>query len=372
MRTLALTLALASLPSLAGAQQWPSVSGQVTVQTAPPLPPPPPQPVYVQQPQYALPPPPPPPVGYAPQYAQPTLVTPRLNYNLVYGPDPVSSGARAYLVTVQSINGMALGLSFAGIAQARSPSIYSGAMLLGGGIGAVSSLLASRNGVTSGEAGAVNHGTFLGGVGAMFTGFALANSIKDGRAVAGIVAGGLTLGTGAGILWAAQSPLSGRVEFTASMGYLGAFTAAHLFLATRGYGTFDGRDDDPSAVLGWSSLGATAAGLVAGALLAPNVQMSAARVRWMSLSALGGWFVIGSSSALLAADGDGEDVLLAYSIGSMVGVGGGLALGYFLTQNTDSYWERMHEGVARRTGPTLNVSPGGPGGSPGLSLGGTF
>lgn len=373
MRKLALTFALASIPSLAAAQQWPGVSGQITVQTAPPPPPPPQQPVYVQQqpPQYA--PPPPPPAGYAPQYPQPMqLPPPRLNYNLVYGPEPISSGARVQLVVGQSINGMGIGLALAGVADARSSSIYSGAMLLGGGVGAVASLLATRDGITMGQASAINFGTLFGGLAATFTAVGLSRTI-EGRGVAGLFAGGLALGTGAGIAWASQSPLSGRVEFASSVGIWSAFVGTHLYLATRGYGTWDDATSrNEFTVLGWSSLGLTAAGLVAGVLLAPNVPVSAARMRWINLAGLGGYTVIGLSSLLLAADGSGEDALMAYSIGSIAGLGGGLVLGYFLTQNTDSYWDRMHEGVARRQGPSLTVAPGGPGGSPGLSFGGTF
>lgn len=366
MRTVALTLAFACLPSLAAAQQWPTVSGQITVQTAPPPPPPQqqmvvqaqqPQPVYVQAP-------PPPPPAYAPV----PMMQPRLNYNMVYGPEPATTGARVQLVVGQAVNGMALGLSLAGLADARSTAIYSGAMLLGGGAGAVGALLASRDGITAGQAAAVNYGSIFGGLAAMFTAFGLSNSHIEGRAVAGIVAGGLAVGTGAGIAWAAQTPLGGRVEFASSMGLWSAFLGAHLYLATRGYGTFDSRASDGLSVLGWSSLGFMAAGLTAGVLLAPQVPVSAARMRWINLSAAGGYAVIGLSSLLLAADGTGEDALMAYSIGSMVGVTGGALLGYFLTTNTDSYWERMHEGAASRRGPTLGFSPG----SSGAPLGGTF
>lgn len=368
MRTVALTLAFACLPSLAAAQQWPTVSGQITVQTAPPPPPPqqmvvqaPPQqqPVYVQAP-----PPPPPQQAYAPV----PMMQPQLNYNMVYGPEPATTGARVQLVVGQAVNGMALGLTLAGLADARSSAIYSGAMLLGGGVGAVGALLASRDGVTAGQAAAVNYGSVFGGLASMFTAFGLSNSRLGDRAVFGIVAGGLAVGTGAGIAWAAQTPLGGRVEFASSMGIWSAFLGAHLYLATRGYGTWDGRGDNEVTVLGWSSLGFMAAGLTAGVLLAPQVPVSAARMRWINLSAAGGYAVIGLSSLLLAADGTGEDALMAYSIGSMVGVTGGALLGYFLTTNTDSYWERMHEGAASRRGPTLAFSPG----STGAPLGGTF
>jgi hypothetical protein len=372
MRKLSLTLALVSLPSLAAAQQWPSVSGQITVQTAPP-PPPPQQPMYVQQqpqPQYA--PPPPPPV-YAQGYPQPMqLQQPRLNYNMVYGPEPMSSGARVQLVVGQAVNGMALGITLAGAFGAERPAIFSGSMLLGGGIGAVGALLASRDGVTAGQAAAINNGTIFGGLAATFTLLGLSNGSLSERAAFGVVAGGLALGTGAGIAWASQTPLGGRVEFASSMGLWSAFVGAHLYLATRGYGTWDDRTSTSEfAVLGWSSLGLMAAGLTAGVLLSPNVPVSAARMRWINLAGVGGWGIIGLSSLLLASDGSSNDALMAYSIGSIAGLGGGLVLGYFLTQNTDTYWERMHE-TARRTGPTLNVAPGGPGGSPGVSLVGTF
>jgi len=369
MRHSTFTLALAFLPSVAAAQQWPTVSGQITVQT--PAPPPPPQ-VVVQAP-----PPPPPPqvVMQAPPPPPPPQVVmqappPRLGYNMVYGPEPVTSGARVQLVVGQTVNGMALGFTLVGAFGANGSSVFAGSMLIGGGIGATAALLGTRDGITPGQAAAINYGTAFGGLGSMFAAIGLSQEPSfNPREATGLIAGGLALGTGAGIAWASQRPLSGRVEFAASLGLWSAFLATHLYLATKAYGI---RSVDSVAVLGWSSFGFMAAGLTAGVLLAPGVPVSAQRMRWINLAALGGWAVIGLSSLLLASDSGDDSARVAYSIGSIAGVAGGGLLGYFLTQGSDAYWERANDSAARRGRPTVSFAPGASGANLGASLFGTF
>jgi hypothetical protein len=297
---------------------------------------------------------------------------PRLGYNMVYGPEPVTSGARVQLVVGQTVNGMAMGLTLVGALGGDRSAVFAGSMLLGGGIGATAALLGSRDGVTPGQAAAINYGTAFGGLGAMFSAFGLSRSSIEERGVMGLVAGGLALGTGAGLAWASQRPLSGRVEFAASFGLWSAFVGAHLYLATNGYGTWSSRGDEELPVLGWSSLGFMAAGLTAGVLLAPSVPVSAQRMRWINLGALGGWTVIGLSSLLLASDSGGDSARVAYSIGSIAGVAGGGLLGYFLTQGSDAYWERANDSAARRGRPTVSFAPGASGANLGASLFGTF
>jgi hypothetical protein len=295
-----------------------------------------------------------------------------LTYNMVYGPEPVTGGARVQLVVGQTINGMGLGLALAGLAGSERIPIYTAMALLGSGTGAAIALLASRDGVTPGQAAVINNGTVFGGLAAGMMLLGLSDRGISSRTVFGLLAGGLALGTGAGVVLAAQRPLSGRVEFASSMGLWSTFLGAHLYLGSRGYGSWDRYGDTEVPVLGWSSLGFLAAGLTAGILLAPSVPVSAARMRWINLAAAGGWAVIGFSSFLLATGGTGNDMLMAYSIGSIVGVAGGAALGYFLTQDTDTYWERMHDGITGRRGPTIGFAPGADGSSLGASLVGSF
>lgn len=368
-RLLALSLPLLALPTAARAQSWP-VQGTVTVQTQAP-PPPPPAPAQVEV-QMQAPPPPPvvveqPPVLPPPPTAPPppmVIQQPTLGYNLVYGPDPETVGARVQLVVGQGLNGMALGLCVAGLAGAERSAIYSGALLLGGGLGAVGALLATRDGVTTGQAAVINNSTLFGGAVAGYALLGLNESRINERTTWGVLGAGLLLGTGAGIAVATQRPLSGRVEFASSLGGWSAFFGGHLYFATQGYN----RADSGLAIFAWSSLGLMAAGVAAGALIAPNVPVSAARMRWINLSGLGGWAVIGLSSLLLASDGDGRDAMMAYGIGSIAGAAGGAVLGYFLTANVDAQWARGREEARNQ----VSFSPGGPGGSPGLSLSGTF
>lgn len=342
MRKTLLTLALLAAPSLASAQQWPP-------------PPPPPQDggqLVVQQ---------------ADGSVTPVQAAPQLQYNMVYGPEPDSSGARLTLTVGQAINGMGLGLSLAMLTGSESPGVYGGALLLGGGVGAVAALVASRHGITEGQADAVNFGSGFGGLASMFLLFGI-NENFSSQAVGGILAAGLTLGTAGGIVAATQNPLSGRVNFAASLGLWGAFLGSHVWIGTRGYGA--DRASDALRSLGWSSFAVMGAGLAAGALLAPSVHVSARRMRYINLAATGGWAVIGLSSALFASGSGGDAVLTAYGFGSIAGVAAGAVVGTLLTDDTDAFWEQQRRTTARNF--DVNLAPGGPGGSLGLSLGGSF
>ncbi|MBI5515514.1 MAG: hypothetical protein HY909_17165 [Deltaproteobacteria bacterium] len=354
-----LTLALALAPGAAFAQPWQA-------------PPPPPDP--------SAPPPP-------PQAASSELVVQQpdgsvssvqsardLQYNLVFGPEPVSSGGRLELSVTQGLNGMGIGLSLAALSGSRSPGVYAGASILGGGLGLATALVLTRDGITEGQSSAINMGTLYGGLGALFLSFGIADGLSV-QAVGGIFAAGLTLGTVGGIVASFQRPLAGRVQFAGSLGVWSSFVSAHLFLATQGYGSFS-RDDSAGAVrvFGLTSFGTLGAGLLAGALLAPNVNVTASRMRFINLAAVGGATVVGLSSMLFALESRDENALLtAYGIGAIAGAVGGAALGYLLTNRHDEFWFQQRQGqVASRRGFELNLLPGGPNGTPGLSLGGTF
>lgn len=350
MRTIALAFALVSAPSLAFAQQWPP----------PPPPPPPDGQLVVQQPDGSL------------AMVQPANQVP---YNLVLGPEPDSSSARLQLITVQGLNGAGIGLGIAMLSGSESPGVYAGSVILGAGVGVAGAAIFSRDGLTQGQASAINNGTILGGLASTFTMLGIASGLTS-RSVGGVLSAGLALGTTGGIIAALQRPVAGKVEFATSLGLWGAFTSAHLFLGTRAYGIDN--VDSASRVLGFSSLALLAGGVTAGALLAPNVRVSSTRMRYINLAGLGGYAVVGLSAlAFATSSNNGDTMLTAYGVGSIVGAGAGLALGVFLTNQTDSMWlsPAGQQRMARRERARerdINLMPGGPFGTPGLSLGGTF
>jgi hypothetical protein len=297
-----------------------------------------------------------------------------LQYNLVFGPEPMSPGARTELAITQGLAGVGIGVSLATLAGSRSPGVYAGASLLGAGLGLTTALVLTRDGVTEGQSASINTGSLYGGLGSMFLSVGLADGLTT-QAVGGIFAVGLTLGTVGGVVASFQRPLAGRVQFASSLGVWSSFVSAHLFLATQGYGTFaSGRSSTAFRVFGLTSFGTLGAGLVVGALLAPGINVSAARVRYINLAAVGGAAVVGLSSMLFALEArDSETLLTAYGIGAIVGAIGGGALGYLLTDRTDDFWFQQRQGQATaRRGGDWSLLPGGPNGTPGLSLGGTF
>ena len=194
-------------------------------------------------------------------------------------------------------------LTLAGLADARSSAIYSGAMLLGSGVGASSALLASRDG----HPGQTRGGQLRLRVSrpsrqcSRRSGSPTASS---DRAVFGIVAGGLAVGTGAGDRVggpdAPRGPASVRLPPWAS----GRLPRRPPLPRDARVQHLTG-PATTALVLGWSSLGFMAAGSPP-ACCSRRRSRDAARMRWINLSAAGGYAVIGLSSLLLAADGTGE------------------------------------------------------------------
>jgi hypothetical protein len=354
MKSLVVCFALVALPTTAWSQTQPNNWPVQPSQANPPgaqLPPPPPQ-----QNNLVL--------------TEPTVRLPlRNSYNLVYGPEPLSSGARLTLVIGQGINGAMLGLSVAMIANPNSSSVYSGAMLLGAGVGVVAAMLATRDGITEGQEAAVNRGSLFGGISALYLMLSI-NSRLSESAAGGILATGLTLGTVGGILAAVNKPLAGRVEFASSIGIWAAFLAGHTFLLTNGFGTFGGSGRESARALGVSSLVLMGGGIVAGALLAPSVPISAARMRWINLAGLGGWLVVGLSASLFASDGRSDEVRVPYALGSLIGASAGIVLGALFTSDADNGWQQRAHTTSRNR---IALMPGGTMDAPlGLSLAGTF
>ncbi|MFO0562531.1 MAG: hypothetical protein U0269_31230 [Polyangiales bacterium] len=309
-----------------------------------------------------------------------SFLAPVPNYNLVYGPDPVTLGARLNLVIGQTLFGMSLG-SFVPLMIAgnsiRAEHI-AGGILLGGALGAAGSLVASLNGVTQGQAIAVNFGSGAG-LGLGFSVAALAG-LRDMQLSFGLIAAGQALGTAAGAIIALQRPLSGKMSYISSLAGWGAMATWHVYAGVTNLGAGTSIE-----AMGGVLLGGLAAGTLAGALTAPFVHVSADRMGWIDLSMAAGWLVVGSSAGLFAASSGSGGI--AYAWGSIAGVGLGALFGILITRDSDRYWHQAREqqlqqaqgaqGRQARLRPTqqpsVHFAPGGPGNTPmGFTLAGTF
>ncbi|MDP3277185.1 MAG: hypothetical protein Q8Q09_18490 [Deltaproteobacteria bacterium] len=310
-----------------------------------------------------------------------TLAIPQ--YNLVYGPDPVTGGARAQLVVGQLFAGMALGGLIPAMANVGRAEVIAGGLLLGGAVGVAGSLLASMNGVTAGQALVVNLGSTTGfGVGAGIA--ALAGGVSGGissGALFGLMGAGIALGTAGGAVAAMYRPLSGKVAMVSTGIGWGAMVGTHIFIAT-----LNTSSAVTSAPLGGLLLGGMAVGGVTTTLLAGRTDISADRMGWINLSMAGGWLVFGLSSALFGSSLPAGGLVTAYSVGSILGAVAGGVFGVLITRRVDDFWVAAHDAqqnsvtVQRsarlhRTPSPINVNfvPGGPNGAPvGASLMGTF
>jgi hypothetical protein len=313
------------------------------------------------------------------------------NYNLVYGPDPISFGARVNLVTGGTITGMLFGGFVPAIFPGFRGEHVGAGVLLGGALGMAGSLLASMNGVTQGQAIAVNLGTGIG-LGLGFS-VAMITTPQSAGTILGIAASGIALGTLGGALLAMQRPLSGSMSFVGSMAAWSTVLTSHICF---GVGCTRGSPSTAVPIMGGAIAAGLVGGTVLGALTAPSVRISSDRMGWIDLSMSVGTLVVGGSASLFAASGGGADI--AWGWGAIAGAGLGALFGVLITQNTDAFWHRARQeqlrqptqtgddnGAARPRASTrpprrgglpmdLHMSPGGGmGQSPyGLTFTGTF
>jgi hypothetical protein len=308
-----------------------------------------------------------------------SFLAPVPNYNLVYGPDPVTLGARLNLVIGQTLFGMSLGAFVPAMIAGPSirPEHIAGGVLLGGALGAAGSVVASLNGVTQGQAIAVNFGSGAG-LGLGFSVAALAG-LRDMQLTFGLLAAGQALGTAAGAIIALQRPLSGKMSYISSLAGWGSMATWHVYAGVTNFGA-----GTTVEAMGGLVLGGLAAGTLAGALTAPFVHVSADRMGWIDLSMAAGWLVVGSASGLFAvSSGNGG---IAYAWGSIAGVGLGAVFGILMTRDSDRFWHQAREqqmqqaqGVGRQARlrptqqPSVHFAPGGPGNTAmGFTLAGMF
>ncbi|MBN9688543.1 MULTISPECIES: hypothetical protein [unclassified Corallococcus] len=252
--------------------------------------------------------------------AQDTLARPVVaeTETSVEGP---SKGARASLTVVQTLHGITQGILLCEISNCQDGRAYVAVSLLGGGAGAAISLLATRSGLTQGQAAAINSGTVWG------FGYGLASIGSfdlDGDNSTGAVMVGALGFTGLGILVAEFArPTAGQVSL-ANSGGLWAGVVAGLLLGTQSNG-------DTRAFFGIEQ-GVVGAGLITFALVSRHLDISRGRVLLIDAGGiLGG--LVGLSAMFLALDSDHGDALL---VGTAVGVLAGLGTATFLTRDFDA------------------------------------
>lgn len=247
--------------------------------------------------------------------ARPVVAAPETS---VEGP---SKGARASLTVVQTLHGITQGILLCEISNCQDGRAYVAVSLLGGGAGAAISLLATRSGLTQGQAAAINSGTVWG------FGYGLASIGSfdlDGDSSTGAVMAGALGFTGLGILVAEFArPTAGQVSL-ANSGGLWAGVVAGLLLGTQSHG-------DTRAFFGIEQ-GVVGAGLITFALVSRHLDISRGRVLLIDAGGiLGG--LMGLSALFLVLDDDHGDALL---VGTAVGVLAGLGTATFLTRDFDA------------------------------------
>nr|WP_216627243.1 hypothetical protein [Corallococcus exercitus] len=230
-----------------------------------------------------------------------------------------SQGARASLTVVQTLHGITQGVLLCSIANCQDGRAFVAVSLLGGGAGAAISMLATRSGLTQGQAAAINSGTVWG------FGYGLASTSTfdlEGESSTGAVMVGALGFTGLGILVAEFArPTAGQVSL-ANSGGLWAGVVAGLLMATQ-----SGETRDFIAL----EQGVVGAGLITFALVGRNLDISRGRVLLIDAGGiLGG--LVGLSALFLAFNDDHGDALL---VGTAVGVVAGLGTATFLTHDFD-------------------------------------
>jgi len=127
--------------------------------------------------------------------------------------EPATSGARAELALVQTLNGMSVGVEICVALDCKSATAGIGVTLAGATIGAIASLQVDH--VTSGTRALINSGAFWGAFDAAMIDFATHPTTARG---ASLLVAGQTAGVITGALMATQSPTGGQVALSNSGG----------------------------------------------------------------------------------------------------------------------------------------------------------
>jgi hypothetical protein len=262
------------------------------------------------------------------------------------GPEQPTGFARGGLLVWQTMHGAAQGLLLCGIADCESRGAL-GAALLGASIGAGTSWLMTKNGITPGQSAAINSGTTWG----VWYGLVAITVFElDDDGALGTVMASMAALTTAGIgLAVFNPPTAGQVSLANSGGLWSGVVMA-LFL-------FTSDNSDEETFMAVESV-VTGLGLTTFALLSRSYPVSRGRVLLIDAGGILGGLLGAATVALLSEDGD------AILIGSAVGALGGLGLTTWITRDFDG---PPDSGPQVTLAPTLMGRQGA-----GLVLGGRF
>lgn len=230
--------------------------------------------------------------------------------------------ARAELLFVQTVHGVALGAELCVLAECDGARPWVLALMLGAGSGFGASFYASQDGITPALTRALTDGVLIGameGATLMVATGAAEDSDRGEKVAMAHLMGGQLVGLGVGaLLYDELRPRTGQVSLTFSGGIWASVSAALMV------GALDLSPDDRQ----WGTLLLVSgnAGLLAGAWLASEEPMGTSRVLVMDAGGLLGMLTGMGLSVLVQSDAQAQPTLGAGLAGALVGLGATYAL----------------------------------------------
>jgi hypothetical protein len=266
------------------------------------------------------------------------------------GQERPSSGARAEVILFQTIHGLAIGVEVCVLAECDTARTNAIGLMAGAGAGLAGSFFATRKGVTSGQAQAIDTGVVWGALNAAFY-MGARDTFEDESARA--VVGNFLIGQGAGLAAGVATayflrPTEGEVSVATTLSIWTTIMAGLTMAAIE--------VDDEDKVFA-TLLVVTDVALVGGAVLGRKHPMS--RGRTLLIHAGG---IVGGLAGLIIPAAAEPDSTAAGVIPVMVGAGAGLVIATWATRN----WDARH--AAPAVSMTLMPAPGGAM----AGIGGTF
>lgn len=256
--------------------------------------------------------------------------------------------ARSEVIVGQTIHGLILGQQTCSLLDCEGDErAEAGLTLLGAGAGLGGSLWFTRDGITSGQAAAINSGTVWGAWVGVWSGLLVEEFVsRADRRVLGMVMGGQLAGTGAGVaLSEALRPTSGDV---AMVNHAGFWTTTYYLGFVLGILEWQS-DNDVIDIMQVPVV--SLAGGVAGALAAERWPMSRGRVRIISAGGFAG-LLTGALGMVMVLDEDVDDYPRATLGSTLIGGAAGLGIATALTRDWDD-----PEDYPRGSEVSLSVQP---------------
>ncbi|HTE51717.1 MAG TPA: hypothetical protein VK698_12775 [Kofleriaceae bacterium] len=256
-------------------------------------------------------------------------------------PDHGSALGRRAVIAWSGAVGLIAGLAIAGpeddTGETADGAVVAGVVGAAGGIG-LSYWLTGRTPLTAGQSAAITSGATWGAASAGLIGDAATGTDSVSNDVWKYVAAGGLVGLGGGLLYArAAEPSVEDMALTDSLSVIGA--GAGLCIAA-------GMEPPESEAFSLNALFGSAAGLAAGLLLAPRVEVSLRRTVFLDLGAAAGAALVwGLIYPLTADDTTRNDEQLAGWL-STATLAGGFGAAWYFTRGMD------------REGPSGSLSAG--------------